>query len=135
MPETDFEILRVPRGYSIGSRPVTFGEMPSATEIKGLRINAESGGGTLHAQCVLRGFLPGAEEVTMAALDIAKPGEVNLLFAKPLRSKDRLCVVRPSLGWFGVGKRPSSLPKFLRSFRDGAIHRLIFGGKPSPMPA
>src|SRR5271156_4682232 len=44
VPETDFEILRVPRGYSIGSRPVTFGEMPSATEVKGLRIHAKSGG-------------------------------------------------------------------------------------------
>ena len=103
VPETDFEILRVPRGYSIGSRPVTFGEMPSATEIKGLRINAESGGGTLHAQCVLRGFLPGAEEVTMAALDIAKPGEVNLLFAKPLKIEGSFvrCTAEPWLVWSG----------------------------------
>jgi len=103
VPETDFEILRVPRGYSIGSRPVTFGEMPSATEIKGLRIHAESGGGTLHAQCVLRGFLPGAEEVTMAALDIAKPGEVNLLFAKPLKIEGSFvrCTAEPWLVWSG----------------------------------
>lgn len=103
VPETDFEILRVPRGYSIGSRPVTFGEMPSATEVKGLRIHAESGGGTLHAQCVLRGFLPGAEEVTMAALDIAKPGEVNLLFAKPLKIEGSFvrCTAEPWLVWSG----------------------------------
>src|ERR1700722_4001490 len=103
VPETDFEILRVPRGYSIGSRPVTFGEMPSATEIKGLRIHAESGGGSLQAQCVLRGFLPGAEEVTMAALDIAKPGKVNLLFAKPLKIEGSFvrCTAEPWLVWSG----------------------------------
>jgi predicted O-methyltransferase YrrM len=103
VPETDFEILRAPRGYSIGSRPVTFGEIPSATEITGLRIHAESGGGTLHAQCVLRGFLPGAEEVTMAALDIAKPGEVNLLFAKPLKIEGSFvrCTAEPWLVWSG----------------------------------
>jgi predicted O-methyltransferase YrrM len=103
IPETNFEILRAPRGYSIGSRPVSFGEMPSATEVKGLRIHAESGGGTLHAQCVLRGFLPGAEEVTMAALDIAKPGKVNLLFAKPLKIEGSFvrCTAEPWLVWSG----------------------------------
>jgi hypothetical protein len=103
VPETDFEILRAPRGYSIGSRPVSFGEMPSATEVKGLCIHAESGGGILHAQCVLRGFLPGAEEVTMAALDIAKPGKVNLLFAKPLKIEGSFvrCTAEPWLVWSG----------------------------------
>jgi hypothetical protein len=103
VPETDFESLRVPRGYSIGSRPVTFGEMPSATELRGLRIHAESAGGTLHAQCVLRGFIPGAEEVTMAALDIAKPGKVNLLFAKPLKIEGSFvrCTAEPWLVWSG----------------------------------
>jgi predicted O-methyltransferase YrrM len=103
VPETDLEILRAPRGYSIGSRPVSFGEMPSATEVKGLRIHAESGGGTLHAQCVLRGFLPGAEEVTMAALDIAKPGKVNLMFAKPLKIEGSFvrCTAEPWLVWSG----------------------------------
>jgi predicted O-methyltransferase YrrM len=103
VPETDFEILRAPRGYTIGSRPVTFGEMPSTTELRGLRINAQSGGGTLHVQCVLRGFLPGAEEVTMAALDIAKPGKVNLLFAKPLQIEGSFarCTAEPWLVWHG----------------------------------
>jgi predicted O-methyltransferase YrrM len=104
VPETDFEILRVPRGYSIGSRPVTFGEMPSATEVKGLRIHAESAGGTLHAQCVLRGFgSPGAEEVTMAKLDIATPGTVDLMFPKPLEIKGSFerCSAEPWLVWSG----------------------------------
>jgi predicted O-methyltransferase YrrM len=104
VPETDFEILRAPRGYSIGLRPVTFGEMPSATEVKGLRIHAESAGGTLHAQCVLRGFgSPGAEVVTMAALDIAKPGKINLLFAEPLKIEGSFarCTAEPWLVWSG----------------------------------
>jgi hypothetical protein len=103
IPETNFEILRAPRGYSIGSRPVSFGEMPSATEVKGLRIHAESGGGTLHAQCVLRGFLPGAEEVTMAALPIATPGTVDLMFPKPLVIQGSFvrCSAEPWLVWSG----------------------------------
>jgi hypothetical protein len=104
VPETDLEILRAPRGYSIGSRPVTFGEMPSATEVKGLRIHAESAGGTLHAQCVLRGFgSPGAEVVTMAALDIAKPGMKALMFPKPLviEGSFERCSAEPWLVWSG----------------------------------
>jgi predicted O-methyltransferase YrrM len=105
VPETDLEILRAPRGYSIGSRPVTFGEMPSATEVKGLRIDAESGGGTLHVQCVLRGFGPaGAEQVAMAALDIARPGTVDLMFSEPLviiGSFER-CSAEPWLVWSGA---------------------------------
>ncbi len=104
VPETDFEILRAPRGYSVGSRPVSFGEMLSATEVKGLRIHAESGGGTLHAQCVLRGLgLSSAEEVTMAALDIATPGTVDLMFPKPLviEGPFERCTAEPWLVWSG----------------------------------
>ena len=104
VPETDFEILRAPRRYSIGSRPVTFGEMPSTNEVKGLRIHAESAGGTLHAQCVLRGFgSAGAEEVTMAALDIAAPGTVRLMFPEPLAIKGSFlrCSAEPWLVWSG----------------------------------
>jgi hypothetical protein len=104
VPETDFEVLRAPRSYSIGSRPVTFGERPSTTEIKGLRIHPESGGGTLHAQCVLRGFGSlGAEEVTMATLDIAAPGTVDLMFPHPLEIKGsfRRCTAEPWLVWSG----------------------------------
>jgi predicted O-methyltransferase YrrM len=104
VPETDFEILRAPRGYAIGSRPVTFGEMPSGPEVKGLRIQAETAGGTLHAQCVLRGFGPAdAEAVTMAALDIAKPGAVDLMFAQPIEIKGTFerCSAEPWLVWRG----------------------------------
>jgi hypothetical protein len=104
IPGSDFEILRAPRGYSIGSRPVTFGEMPSATEVKGLRIHAESGGGTLHAQCVLRGFgSPSVEEVTTAALDIATPGTVDLMFPEPLviNGSFEHCSAEPWLAWRG----------------------------------
>jgi hypothetical protein len=104
VPETDFEILRAPRGYSVGSRPVTFGEMPSKTAVKGLRIHAASAGGTLHAQCVLRGHgASSAEEVTMAALAIATPGTVDLMFPKPLVIKGPFerCTAEPWLVWSG----------------------------------
>jgi hypothetical protein len=104
VPETDFEILRAPRGYSVGSRPVTFGEMPSATKVKGLRIHATAAGGTLHAQCVLRGFgSPAAEETIMAALDIATPGTVDLIFPHPLEIKGSFerCSAESWLVWSG----------------------------------
>ena len=104
IPGSDFEILRAPRGYSIGSRPVGFGEMPSAAEVKGLRIHAESAGGTLHAQCVLRGFDPAsAEEVTMAAVDIRTPGTIELLFSRPLAVTGSFLhyTVEPWLVWTG----------------------------------
>jgi predicted O-methyltransferase YrrM len=104
IPGTDFEILRAPRGYAIGSRPVTFGEMWSTTEVKGLRMHAQSAGGTLHAQCVLRGFgSPSAEAVTMAALDIATPGTVSLMFPEPLVVKGSFlrCSAEPWLVWSG----------------------------------
>ncbi len=105
IPGSDFEIIRAPRGYSIGSRPVTFGEMPSTTEVKGLRIHAELAGGTLHAQCVLRGFgSAGAEEVMMAAIDIGTPGTVDLLFSRPLAVTGSFsrCSAEPWLVWTGA---------------------------------
>jgi hypothetical protein len=104
VPGTDFEILRAPRGYNIGSRPVTFGEMPSGTQINGLRIHAESAGGTLHTQSALRGFgSPSVEEVTIAALDIATPGTVDLMFPEPLVIKGSFirCSAEPWLVWSG----------------------------------
>jgi predicted O-methyltransferase YrrM len=102
VPETNFEILRAPRGYSIGSRPVTFGELPSATTVRGLRIHASSAGGSLHAQCVLRGS-PGAEKVATAELDIAMPGTVDLMFPDPLEIKGSFvgCSAEPWLVWRG----------------------------------
>ena len=104
IPGSDFEILRAPRGYAIGSRPVTFGDMRSTTEVKGLRIQAESAGGTLHAQCVLRGFgSPSVEIFTMTARDIATPGTVDLMFPEPLVIKGTFsrCSAEPWLVWSG----------------------------------
>src|ERR1700730_1648398 len=105
VPGTDFEILRAPRGYNIGSRPVTFGEMSSGTEIKGLRIRAESTGGTLHAQCVLRGFGSDiAEEVAMATINIAMSGTADLMFSQPIEITGSFehCTVEPWLVWSGA---------------------------------
>jgi hypothetical protein len=104
VPETDFEILRAPRGYNIGSRPVTFGEMPSGAQINGLRIHAESAGGTLHVQCVLRGFGTAiAEEVVMTTIDIATSGKVDLMFSQPIEIKGSFerCSAELWLVWRG----------------------------------
>jgi hypothetical protein len=47
--------------------------------------------------------LVGAEEVTMAALDIATPGTVDLMFPEPLVIKGSLerCSAEPWLVWSG----------------------------------
>ena len=104
IPLTDFEILRAPRGYNIGSRPVTFGEMPCGARIDGLRIDAESAGGTLHVQCVLRGFGTAiAEEVVMTTMDIATSGKVDLMFSQPIEIKGSFerCSAELWLVWRG----------------------------------
>jgi predicted O-methyltransferase YrrM len=104
VPETDFEILRAPRNYRVTSRPMTFGEFPSGTEVRGLQIDAASAGGTLHAQCVLRGFgASSVEEVAQGTIDIHAPGTIELLFPQPLAIKGSFlrCSTEPWLVWTG----------------------------------
>jgi hypothetical protein len=110
VPETDFEILRAPQNYLVTSRPQTFGESPSGPEIKGLRIEAETSGGTLYAQCVLRGFgSTGAEQVATAAIDITSPGPLDLFFPHPFSVIGTFshCTVESWLIW--RGEKPLSL--------------------------
>jgi len=104
IPRTDFEIIRAPLDYSITGRPTTFGELPSGSEVKGLRILADSAGGILHAQCVLRGFGPNmAEKFGTTTLNIETPGSVDLLFSQPLAIEGAFshCTVEPWLSWNG----------------------------------
>ena len=104
IPETDFEVLRAPQNYIVTARPTTFGEVPSGTEVRGLRIHTESGVGKLHAQCVLRGFGASAVEVVAhGAIDIGAPGVVDLVFSQPLQIEGSFvrCCAEPWLVWIG----------------------------------
>jgi predicted O-methyltransferase YrrM len=116
IPETDCEILRAPRTYSIASRPTTFGEYPSGTVVNGLRLDVESGAGTLHAQCILRGFGPAsAEEIGQGAVDIRAPGTIDLMFSQPVKIEGLFlrCSAEPWLVWTGAAPLQLAKPPAL----------------------
>ena len=83
IPDTDLIVLRAPAKRSIGERPVTFGELPlGTTGFEGIMvpISEGTGDGTLHVQCILRGFAEGraVEEVgsTSCAVSSRDAGRV-----------------------------------------------------------
>jgi predicted O-methyltransferase YrrM len=59
IPYTDLIVLRAPSLRTVGKRPQTFGDMPwTSAHVHGLKLSLAnpSQAGTLHVQCVLRGF-------------------------------------------------------------------------------
>ena len=86
IPETDFEILRAPPHWRLTERPRSFGEIASGRSIAGLRLEIGSPAtGTLHAQCILRGFGPRmAEAVASTKADLNGSGQFELIFAAPV---------------------------------------------------
>ncbi len=58
IPGTDLTVLRAPASYMIGARPRTFGEIDiPASQVNGIALSLSAPRtGTLHVQCVLRGF-------------------------------------------------------------------------------
>jgi predicted O-methyltransferase YrrM len=86
---TDLMVLRAPMAHVIGARPRCFGEviLPQPV-VKGVEVRiAASKPGTLHAQCVLRGFSPtqNVEATEMTSVPIDGTGDrIFAAFAKPL---------------------------------------------------
>jgi predicted O-methyltransferase YrrM len=105
IPETDFAILRAPQTYNVTSRPFTFGEFLWGPTVRGLQIQAETCGGILHAQCVLRGFGPKtAQELVISGhAEIRSPGPVTIMFPGQNSITDpvRRCTVETWLTWTG----------------------------------
>jgi predicted O-methyltransferase YrrM len=106
---TDFMILRAPDVYLLDNRPRTFGETiwPSA-KVKGLRLQlGEPNKGTLHVQCVLRGFsdTKNVESIrkTSRAID-GQRGELEVTFDQVLALEGNWsqCRVEPWLIWQGT---------------------------------
>jgi predicted O-methyltransferase YrrM len=107
IPQTDFAVIRAPAHYSVGNRPKSFGEIPwTDVPVRGLRLSfarpPESG--TLHIQCVLRGFsetllseVVGEGESVIAS--VASDAEIAL--TAPIRMTGRFdsYVVEPWLVW------------------------------------
>src|SRR6266567_1994664 len=59
IPGTEFIVLRAPSSYILGERPHSFGETAwDKPQVTGLRLSldGQQTSGTLHVQCLLRGF-------------------------------------------------------------------------------
>jgi hypothetical protein len=112
VPRTGFFILRAPTHWRLfDARPLTFGEMawdrPEARGIA-LSLDGRQEAGTLHVQCVLRGY--GAEQPTeiviSASKEIARNArDVEVIFPQSLpapRSRGRY-TLEPWVIWIGQG--------------------------------
>jgi len=118
---TDLMVLRAPNLYLLSDRPRTFGEVncPSAA-VHGVKLRlSEPNKGTLHIQCVLRGFADtqNVERISGTALAInGERGELTVMFEKALILEgDWLaCRAEPWAIWHG--SRPlamSELPQII----------------------
>ena len=109
IPGTDFMVVRAPTSYLLGARPRSFGEIVwNQPRVSGLRIACidPQKSGTLHVQCVLRGFTdsPVAEVVAEASRKIgAGTSNLDVKFENPpIVQPD--CIrysVEPWLIWIG----------------------------------
>jgi predicted O-methyltransferase YrrM len=81
---TDLIVLRAPEAYMIGARPRCFGEMVlQQPVIKGVEIRmAAPKPGTLHVQCVLRGFSPAQNVEACEMTSVRIDGVASTAFAK-----------------------------------------------------
>jgi predicted O-methyltransferase YrrM len=111
---TDFSVLRAPNVYALNDRPHTFGEVnwPTA-KVEGIKLElADATVGTLHVQCVLRGFsnAENIERTSSASYVIdGKDGEIKVMFERPLALEGiwSACRVEPWLIW--IGPKPLTL--------------------------
>lgn len=110
---TDFIILRAPLSHRLADdRPRTFGEVNwNKPEVRGLALalDGQQGPGTLHVQCILRGFgggRPPAEVIATASQAIDKGSrELEILFSQPatVESDRERFSIEPWLIWIGQG--------------------------------
>ena len=107
IPQTDFAVIRAPAHYSVGNRPKTFGEIPwTEAPVRGLRLSFTQPPelGTLHIQCVLRGFseaLLGEVVGEGHGVIAAVTGHTDIALTEPLQMPGRFdsYVVEPWLVW------------------------------------
>jgi predicted O-methyltransferase YrrM len=110
---TDFIVLRAPYAYYLRDRPRTFGEVAwPSTKVQGLRLQlAKPNKGTLHIQCVLRGYGDPTIFERIGEISMAIDGEVGKLdtmFKVPLMVEESSRYsVEPWLIW--VGSAPLAL--------------------------
>jgi predicted O-methyltransferase YrrM len=118
---TDLMVLRAPTAHVIGARPRCFGEVVlQQSVVKGVEIRiASSKPGTLHVQCVLRGFSPTqnveATEMTSVRVDGAG-GTVFAKFDKPLTLQGEFVQYRAEAWFTFIGEgylAQSAAPKIL----------------------
>jgi predicted O-methyltransferase YrrM len=118
IPGTDFMILRAPPFHVVGERPQSFGDTWwRKSEVHGLTLSFDGrqGRGTLHVQCILRGFGDTlAETFAESSCEIpAEASQMSVSFAPPAAFDKRFAhySVEPWLIWSGERSlRLRSLP-------------------------
>ena len=89
IPGTDFIVLRAPLSLSVGKRPSTFGEISlPATKFGGVAVSLGQpvGDGTLHVQCILRGFSNNKEpcELSSSASQVLSSHDAGTKITLPI---------------------------------------------------
>src|SRR5262245_51325855 len=111
VPGTDFMVLRAPSLPTISERPHSFGNIWwEKSEVHGLAVSVDGlqGGGTLHVQCILRGFSDTRLGETFAETSqeiSAGATEVSLTFERAAAFDTDFArySVEPWLIWIGDG--------------------------------
>jgi len=118
---TDFIILRAPSHYLLDSRPRTFGEVnwlsPTVTGVK-LPIS-EANTGTLHVECVLRGFSSSQnlETTYRTSRQIdSDQGEFRIIFETPQTLNGEFHARRVEPWFIWTGDKPLKLRDFPAAF-------------------
>jgi predicted O-methyltransferase YrrM len=119
IPGTDFMVLRAPSSVAVGERPQSFGEIASDNpSVGGLRLSldGQQKAGTLHVQCLLRGFsdtklaevlVEISRRIDSGTTDL----DINFEAAVTLDQEYSRYSVEPWLVWIGDGPlRLSALP-------------------------
>jgi predicted O-methyltransferase YrrM len=109
IPESDFIVLRAPASHLVGVRPRTFGEiLVPLPRVNGIELSlAAPQRGTLHVQCILRGFSArGHAEVTgRVSVDVdGTSTTVAAMFETPIIVENEFDHYRaePWLIWMGA---------------------------------
>ena len=118
IPMTDFYILRAPAFHPVGSRPVTLGAMPWSDEaVGGVRLSLATMAptGTLHIQCILRGFSEFRLQETVGEAKVpisCGADQIDVSFQRPLRTAGQFNrhTVEIWLAWLGERSLNLSTP-------------------------
>jgi predicted O-methyltransferase YrrM len=109
---TDFCILRAPAAFSIGARPVGFGNLPWTSRSRALRLRLQHEvTGRLQAQFIIRTFGdPNREIIAAASIESVGATEIDIPVPFPHAHGKFRKTVEPWLIWEGTGDLQLKVP-------------------------